>query len=62
MVSGKKTEAKSEVNWKNTNKMFPPSLYSLSNLKRSDTLEKFQVQLSSPKTQISIFGDFCMFC
>lgn len=54
-IRKKKIEAYSEVNWKNINKMFPFSLYILSNLKISNALEKFQVQLSSPETQIFTF-------
>lgn len=53
-------EENGEENWKNINKMFPSS-YILSNLRISNASEKFQVQLSSPQTQISTFGDISMF-
>lgn len=57
MTSEKKIEAYGEMNWKNTNKMVPTSLYILSDLRVTNALEKSQAQISSPKTHISIFGD-----
>ena len=53
-------EANDEANWKDINKILPSS-YILSNLRISNAKEHFQVQLSSPQTQISTFDDICIF-
>ena len=53
-------EANDEANWKDINKILPSS-YILSNLRISNAKEPFQVQLSSPQTQISTFDDICIF-